>query len=77
MKQESYIQITNKIRKFKYGERTVIFINRLLTDIVYIAFLILLVSLMIQKNKDMIRIVLITGVSFAPVSYTHLTLPTN
>lgn len=68
MKQESYIQITNKIRKFKYGERTVIFINRLLTDIVYIAFLILLVSLLIQKNKDMIRIVLITGVSFALVS---------
>lgn len=68
MKQESYIKITNTIRRFKYGESTVRFINEFLTGIVYIAFLSLLVSLMIQRDKEIIRIILVTGISFSLVS---------
>ena len=68
MKQESYIKITNSIRKYKYGESILIFINRFLTEIVYIAYFALLINLMIQKDKEVVRIVLVTGGSFVFVS---------
>ncbi|MCI8957467.1 MAG: phosphatase PAP2 family protein [Eubacterium sp.] len=68
MTQETYIKITEKIRSTHYGERIIVFINRLLTDIVYIAFLALLVYLALHRDKDIIKIVIVTGISFVLVS---------
>lgn len=68
MTQETYIKITEKIRSTHYGERIIVFINRLLTDIVYISFLVLLVYLALHRDKDMVKIVMVTGISFVLVS---------
>ena len=68
MIQETYIKITEKIRSTHYGERIIVFINRLLTDIVYISFLVLLVYLALHRDKVMVKIVMVTGISFVLVS---------
>lgn len=68
MTQETYIKITEKIRSTHYGERIIVFINRLLTDIVYISFLVLLFYLALHRDKDMVKIVMVTGISFVMVS---------
>ena len=71
MTQETYIKITEKIRATRYGEKIVVFINKLLTEIVYIAFFALLVNLALHRDKDIIRIVLVTGISFVLVSVSR------
>lgn len=71
MTQETYIKITEKIRATRYGEKIVVFINKLLTEIVYIAFFALLANLALHRDKDIIRIVLVTGISFVLVSVSR------
>lgn len=68
MNQNSYIKITNKIREYKYGEKTAVFINRFLTEIVYITYFALLINLLIQKDKEIIRVILVPGISFVLVT---------
>lgn len=69
MKQESYIKITDKIRKTKHGEKVIVFLNQFLTEIVYIAFFYLLFQLILaHRYEEFIRIVLVTGISFVLVS---------
>lgn len=68
MNQNSYIRITNKIREYKYGEKTAVFMNRFLTEIVYITYFALLINLLIQKDKEIIRVILVPGISFILVS---------
>lgn len=68
MNQNSYIKITDKIRKHKYGEKTAIFLNRFLTEIVYVAYFVLVIYLLIQKDKEIIRVVFVPGISFVLVS---------
>lgn len=69
MKQETYIKITNKIRDTKHGEKILLFLNKFLTDMVYIAFFYLLLQLIIvHRYEELIRILLVTGISFFIVS---------
>lgn len=69
MKQETYIKMTNKIRDTKHGEKILLFLNKFLTDMVYIAFFYLLLQLIIvHRYEELIRILLVTGISFILVS---------
>lgn len=69
MKQESYINITDKIRKTKHGEKVIVFLNQFLTEIVYIAFFYLLFQLIFEhRYEKFVRIILVTGISFVLVS---------
>ena len=56
------------VRKYRYGVCIVKYGNILVTRIVYMAFFMLLVMLEIQKDERMIRVVLVTGISFILVS---------
>lgn len=56
------------VRKYRYGACIVKYGNILVTRIVYMAFFMLLVMLAIQKDERMIRVVLVTGISFILVS---------
>ena len=68
MKRESYIWITDKIREFKYGEKIIIIANNVLTGFVYLSYFLLLLFLILHKNSSVIRVVLVTGISFVTVS---------
>ena len=68
MNQKQYRLITNKIREYKYGVRLARFINRFLTEIVYVAFFALLIFMVIQTDKNIVRVVVVTGISFVLVS---------
>lgn len=68
MKQETYIKISNRIREYKYGESIVGRVNVWLTRIIYVAFIIFLAVLAIHRDERIIRIVIVTGVSFILVS---------
>ena len=73
MREEHYIKITEKIRKIKYGEKIFNILDRLLTDAVYIAFMMVVAIMAVQRDIRVIRIVLVCGVSFAIVSmFRHL-----
>ena len=68
MKGTTYIKISDFVRKYRYGERIVKYGNIFVTRVVYVAFFMLLTMLLIQKDERMIRVVLVTGVSFILVS---------
>lgn len=68
MNQQNYRKITDGIRSLKNGEKIVQFINSLATKIVYMAYLVALVVLINDKNKDITRFVLVTAISFVLVS---------
>lgn len=68
MKRETYIKMSDFVRKYRYGVCIVKYGNILVTRIVYMAFFMLLVMLAIQKDERMIRVVLVTGISFILVS---------
>lgn len=69
MKQESYMKIINMIKKSKRGESIVLFLNKYLTDMIYIAFIYLLFQLILEhRYEELVRIVLVTGISFVLVS---------
>lgn len=69
MKQESYMKIINRIKKSKRGESIVLFLNKYLTDMIYVAFIYLLFQLILEhRYEELVRIVLVTGISFVLVS---------
>lgn len=68
MKCQDYIKISEWVRRFRYGENIVKYGNLILTRIVYVAFLTLLITLAFQKDIRIVRIVLVTGISFVLVS---------
>ena len=69
MKKETYIKMVNKAKENKHLERALIFANQVLTGLVYISFPILLFTLAYNKRySDLIKIVLVCGISFVLVS---------
>ena len=69
MKKESYIKMVNNVKANKRLERTLIFANSILTGVVYASFPFLLFALFYNKQYDqLIRIVLVCGISFVLVS---------
>lgn len=68
MKQETYIKISDCVRRFKYGEQTVRYINLFMTRVIYVAFIVMLITLAFQRDERIVRIVLTTGISFVLVS---------
>lgn len=68
MRAESYIKMSEFVRKFRYGESIVKYGNVLVTRIIYVAFLSLLGYMMIQKDERIVRVILVTGISFVLVS---------
>lgn len=73
MKQETYIRISDYIRKYKYGECLIISINKIVTRLIYMAFLILIAYLVLNKDERVVRVILVTGISFIAVSiFRHI-----
>lgn len=68
MKCQDYIKISEWVRKFRHGENVVKYGNTILTRIVYVAFFLLLITLAFQRDIRVVRIVLVTGISFVLVS---------
>lgn len=68
MKQETYVKVSDFVRRFRYGEAIVKYGNIFITRIVYIAFLVLLAMLLWQKDERIVRVVLVCGISFVLVS---------
>lgn len=69
MTENDYRKISNKIRKYKYGEQIVRKLNLFSTSVVYIIYILVVVFMIITKECDVIRIVAVTAVSFIGVSY--------
>ena len=68
MKQESYVRVSEWVRKFRYGETMVKYGNIFITRIVYIAFLVFLAVLFLNKDERLVRVILVCGISFILVS---------
>lgn len=68
MKQESYVKVSEFVRKFRHGEAIVQYGNILVTRIIYIMFCVFLAVLIYKKDERIIRIILVTGSSFILVS---------
>lgn len=68
MKQETYIKISDGVRRFRYGEKIVQYGNRLITGIIYFMFITLLAVMAVRKDERIVRVVLVTGISFVLVS---------
>lgn len=68
MKHEHYVKISDFFRKYDWGERFIIEINRWSTYFVYVAFIGLLISLAINKDERIIRVILTCGISFILVT---------
>lgn len=68
MKQEDYVRVSNFFRSFSWGEKLVIKGNKLLTDIVYVAFLSLVLFMNSEKDQRLLRVILVCGISFILVS---------
>ena len=69
MTENDYRKISNKIRKYKYGEQIVRKLNLFSTSVVYIIYILVVAFMIITKECDVIRIVAVTAVSFIGVSY--------
>ena len=73
MKEETFRKVSARVRQFRYGEKIVINGNRFVTDFVYVFFGIFLMNLLINKDERIIRVVLVTGISFVAVSiFRHI-----
>lgn len=68
MKSDRYIRISDYIRNTKYGEKIIYYINEIATKIVYVAFMMLIILNIGYKNEELVRVILVTGISFALVS---------
>lgn len=68
MKQETYVNISEFVRKFRYGEAIVKYLNIFVTRIIYVAFILFLAILLWHRNDKFIRVVLVCGVSFVLIS---------
>lgn len=69
MTENDYIKISDRIRKYKYGEKIIRQLNLFSTSIVYIIYILVVVFMIITKKYDVVRIVVVTAVSFVGVSY--------
>lgn len=73
MKQETYIKISDFVRKYPKGESIVKYANIIITRIVYVAYFVMLVILAVQRDNRIFRVVLVTGISFLIVSvFRHI-----
>ncbi len=68
MKKETYIKITDTIRKNEKLEKAIIIANFALTFFIYILFGGLLFMLLLMKDLRFMRVVLTTGISFVALS---------
>lgn len=68
MKQESYVKVSEWVRKFRHGEAIVKYGNIFITRIVYIAFLVFLAVMFFHKDERLVRVALVCGISFVLVS---------
>lgn len=72
MKQESYIKITEAVRKKKNGVKIVTGINRIVTIMIYVLFVvIILMSAFMQYQNNSgtcVRVVLVCSISFVAVT---------
>ena len=68
MKQETYIKISEFVRKYPHGESIVKYANNIITGVVYMAYFVMLIFLAVNGDERVIRIVLVTGISFILVS---------
>ena len=68
MKQETYIKISEFVRKYPHGESIVKYANNIITGVVYMAYFVMLIFLAVNRDERVIRIVLVTGISFILVS---------
>ena len=72
MKQESYIKITEAVKKKKSGVKIVTGINRIVTIMIYVLFavIILMSAFMQYQNKSgtCVRVVLVCSISFVAVT---------
>ena len=64
MTENDYRKISNKIRKYKYGEQIVRKLNLFSTSVVYIIYILVVAFMIITKECDVIRIVSFIGVSY-------------
>lgn len=62
------MKVSEFVRKFRHGEEIVKYGNVLVTRIIYVAFLMLLAILLVKKDERIVRVVLVTGISFGLVS---------
>lgn len=69
MKADFYVNNSSRIASSKYGEKAINAVNNAITFLVYIAFVLLLLYELINKNFScLIRILLTAGIPFAAVS---------
>lgn len=69
MKEQTYKKITDWIRKYPKGVQIVNLLDRVLTEVVYVAFFVLLFTMFFNKMyNEAIRMIVVCGVSFILVS---------
>lgn len=68
MKQETYIKISDFVRKYSKGESIVKYANIIMTRVVYLAYFVMLITLAIQKDARIFKVILVPGISFLLVS---------
>lgn len=68
MRQESYIKVSEYVRRFRHGEEIIQYGNIWVTRIIYVAFFVMLIVLLLQRDERIVRVVLVTGISFILVS---------
>ena len=56
------------VRKYPHGESIVKYANNIITGVVYMAYFVILIFLAVNRDERVIRIVLVTGISFILVS---------
>lgn len=71
MKQETYVKISEFVRRFRHGETIVKYVNTLVTRIVYVAFIVFLAIMLWQKDERVVRVVLVCGISFVLISFVR------
>ena len=73
MKQETYIKISEIVRKYPSGEKIVRYANIIITRIVYMAYFAMLLILAVCKDMRIIKVVLVPAISFVIVSiFRHI-----
>lgn len=68
MKKETYVKMMNTVGRSSLIYNLVVWSDRILTKIVYLAYPALLIVLFMQRNAELLRAVLVPGVSFCAVS---------
>lgn len=68
MKKETYVRMTNTINSSSALRDTIIWADRIVTKLSYIAYPVFLVILFMQKDSGLLRAVLVPGISFVVLS---------